>query len=919
MLMGHAHAVTLTAYSCEKDPTDFDFMNVGCFEDRKVTPINISEADLSPEEYLKQDMGVCECLRNRPLTKDMMDNLPIDSSAVPLARDKEANIFLRNVTRNIEEGMERLRIKNDAILFQSHHLDTNVHRIYNVMVKADTKKKDDMLTDLMTTIQKGSQIELGRKLESNENGVIMSSLKNSARNFGKMDKVLTEEEVQGESCLSMQGFLSYNLVPAEKEFWQDILKMSSFNPDDWNYEKLKNEMYQAQRLIKNSEGSEQKKYARSIRALRARLVFLNKNPLFKYGFNAKENSSLKNELFGIIKSNMNLDNGCLKKDEICRVKYNKSNERKVFEEKTAEIFKRPEVAELIQKQVDEDNQKEINNITNKKNWKDDNVFLTQDILSQAVKDKTQFDITKCTRVKEFTSEAESVDILNGCIVSFNIYCKILDESKDKISGNAIPDFEKEWINEINPDPKENLLYQKKSDLICSGFYQSKSNPDEVKNFDQFKSSFCKISKNAKTCSSKQDLFREFLTQYPMQLEFDEFSNMKSTAVNPEIIWNTHRKNKILSREEVAQMEKDVATVGKSGGGAARALADLLFAQDKETFTGATPEEPGMFSSIMKDISTSISEVSETSSQNAETEYANIPTNVSAENSQASINKKSVEDAQKLKEENDREKELMEEELEESRRKLAKVTEDASRSSLENRVKLLEQMLAQKDKMSENYEKLIDKLTKEKSRSESTRESTSMARSSENSSQLNSRPIVNHSKNEISESHESIARAPASAGDGSFSTAGIRSGGASQSSAINSIRRSSVSSSKVNEALLSKYGVNVQDSGEGTILVASDKESQNLPLLSNSTDAKNLPLDVSRSQYEKFKINDLDTLKDIYNSRIKGIEGSVVKISVRTKGERDSLEFYAIKEGDKVIFQPVRKARLNDLKLTLPST
>ncbi len=917
MLMADAHAATITAYSCEKDSSDFDFMNVGCFEDRRVTPINISEAELTPEEYLKQDMQVCECLRTRPLTKDMMDNLPIDSSAVPLARDREANIFLRNVTRNIEEGMDRLRIKNDAILFQSHHLDTNVHRIYNVMIKADTKKQDQMLSDLMSTIHNGSQTELGRKLDSNENGVIMSSLKNSARNFGKMDKILTEEEIQGESCLSMQGFLSYNLVPSEKEFWQDISKMSSFNPDDWNYEKLKNEMYQRQRIIKNAQGSEQEKLARSIRALRSRLVFLNKNPLFKYGFNAKDNGALKNELFGIIKKNMSPDKDCLNKDEACRVLYNKSDKRKTFEEKSAAIFKRPEVTELVQKQVDEDNAREIANITNKKNWKDNSVFLTQDILSQTVKDKTQFDITKCTRSREFTSEAESVELLNGCVVSFNLYCKMLDESKDKISDNAIPDFEKEWINEINPDPKENQLYQKKSDLICNGYYQSKANPQEVKNFDQFKSSFCKLKSNAETCSSKQELFKEFLTQYPMQLEFDEFSNVKTTAVNPETIWNTHRKNKILSREEVAQMEKDVATVGKSGGGAARALADLLFTQDKETLASVAPEEPGLFSSIMKDISTSINEVSEASKNQNEAEYANLPFAVGTDKTQASISKKALEDAQKSREENDREKELLEEELVESRRKLAKVSEDASRSSLENRVKLLEQMLAQKDKMSENYEKLIDKLTKEQEKPTNPREVSSVAKSSDNSFQGISRSVVNN-KSEVSENHDSAIRAPASVGDGSFSTAGIRSG-ATQNSALNSNRRASVASSKVNEALLSKYGVNVQGSGEGTILVASDKESQNLPILTNSNESKNLPLDVSRSQYEKFKINDLDTLKDIYDSRIKGIDGSIVKILVRTKGEKESLEFYAIKEGDKVIFQPVRKARLNDLKLTLPST
>jgi len=38
-----------------------------------------------------------------------------------------------------------------------------------------------------------------------------------------------------------------------------------------------------------------------------------------------------------------------------------------------------------------------------------------------------------------------------------------------------------------------------------------------------------------------------------------------------------------------------------------------------------------------------------------------------------------------------------------------------------------------------------------------------------------------------------------------------------------------------------------------------------------------------------------------------------------KDQKEPLEFYAIREGDKVIFQPVRKTKLDDLKLALPKT
>ena len=122
--------------------------------------------------------------------------------------------------------------------------------------------------------------------------------------------------------------------------------------------------------------------------------------------------------------------------------------------------------------------------------------------------------------------------------------------------------------------------------------------------------------------------------------------------------------------------------------------------------------------------------------------------------------------------------------------------------------------------------------------------------------------------------------------------------------------------KLNNALLAKYGISIHDGTEGSVLLAKDNEEKSLSLLV-SQDSSHIPLNVSASQYEKFKQYDLETLREIYDSKVKSIVGNVVRISVKAPGDFETLEFYAIKEGGKVIFQPIRKNKLSDLRLNLP--
>jgi hypothetical protein len=962
MLLTVAHGSNLPTVDdglqCSPDENDFIWFNVGCFVDRKVAPLDPTATPhfSSDKEYLQQDIQVCNCLRNNPLSQGLV-NSPTRDIQAQLVADKDANTFLRTIKGNIDDVKERLQVKKDTLLFQGLFFspdqtrDEKVLRSYNLMRSSGIPA--DLKTDLRQKIYTEAKSQLSRELIADENNVIEKIILDGPKPESKIMDVMTGKPVPGESCMPMHTFLSFNQMPSEKEFWQDISNMNSFKPEDWNYEGLKKEMYDKIRILKRAPGSDVAELQTRVRALRARLVFLNKNPMFKHGLQSKavigqkelgREESLQEEVFRMIKTHLSpKDSSCLSRDMSCLVGFHKTGEVNALKEAGAKFFKEDKVIAAMKEQMDQDMQLEINKITEKRDWHNKGVSLTQDLLAQNVKDRTNYDITRCTG-----TDAD----LTECTQSFALYCRILDSSKDRID-DSIPDFEEEWLNEISPDPAKNRLYQEKSKKFCEGTFRSKNDPNDMSDFFHFQRDLCKDSKNEATCGDKEKLFKAFLARYPAHVKPEEEMFFSSAMTGTNLFAATSMKmrsgrgpastpltetdamvdsttNKI-DDNVAAQLEEDTnrleeSSSGSKGNGFFESIKNFFSSDEEVGIADTTPvspvtevssEEPGMFSSIMKDLATTMNEGAPVEN-GYESDYSNY-SNYSYNAGSAELNsatktegKAALSETQKLKEENDQEKEEMEEELEVARKKLAKATEEASKSGLENRVKLLEQLLAQKDKMAENYEKLIEKLTKEQEE-KSAKPAVAQARTAEATPTPTTAKASSSQAKAESSNEENSARAPASVAEQNFSTAGVRSGA---SSSLSSPQRSS-SGVKVNEALLSKYGVTVQGSTEGSILVATDRDSQSIPALTTSPEAKNVPLDVSRTQFDKFRSNDLETLKEIYDSRIKSIEGSIIKISVRTKGEEEALEFYAIKEGDKVVFQPVRKARLGDLKLTLP--
>jgi hypothetical protein len=246
---------------------------------------------------------------------------------------------------------------------------------------------------------------------------------------------------------------------------------------------------------------------------------------------------------------------------------------------------------------------------------------------------------------------------------------------------------------------------------------------------------------------------------------------------------------------------------------------------------------------------------------------------------------------------------LEEELFRTKADLSEATNAAEIQRMNARIKELEDLLAKKD---QDFKKLLDDKFKEESSTHPSSQKGASRTASEteddNSSQGQS------STQAQSTSSQSLSRTPAS-----FSGVGAFSGLSSSSGNGNGIGAPGKkgSESQFNDALLAKYGIMIDQKNYGAQVVAREADVDGLVKLTQIYEDQEkstlVSAVVSDSQFEKMKENDLTTLASLYNKKIKKLGHQITKLKISSEtSEGDSLEYYVIKEGDQVVFQPVRR-------------
>ncbi|MFA7613333.1 MAG: hypothetical protein WCY48_03785, partial [Candidatus Caldatribacteriota bacterium] len=266
------------------------------------------------------------------------------------------------------------------------------------------------------------------------------------------------------------------------------------------------------------------------------------------------------------------------------------------------------------------------------------------------------------------------------------------------------------------------------------------------------------------------------------------------------------------------------------------------------------------------------------------------------------------------------------EMTEVRNQISTSSSSEINRELEIRLENLEKLLAEKEKTSQNYQGLISKLM-EAQKAPRSAKAPAVANSAIAEDEAASKVVgieakkstggaVVSNRPSFSEEQNSTQRAPASVEN--FNTSAGMGGGAAAASVgmSSSVSQASRGGSRYNGALLSKYGIIVQETPGSTVSVAQETEGTRFQAMGAFREASNIPLEVSQKAFEKFKENDLSALQELYQESLEKIDDEVVKILVSSEESDETLEFYAIKEDGKVVFQPIRKNKLSDLQNTL---
>jgi hypothetical protein len=902
-----------------------------CFKERKKQPLTKKELPKYQDNigFLKQDQRICACQEQTYLGG--LDK-PIEKSEVDERLDEiEANLKSKSqVLSNMSNGM-MIQVQ----LLTSGHMTKQEQIELVPKYKGVESVNNEEINELKKHLKSHGDEFSSSKKRFND---IVNSIEapDDTIKFDQfpLEKIPTDPKG---SCFSMKTFFEIQMKPnraEDKEFINKFLTTKDINSEEWDLEIVKRKYDEA---ISSNAPSEQ------VQELRSRIVFIKKNPLYANLFSSKSKDvkSEQKKLLGILKdqfeqkffncSKERMDRSCLEK---------KKQQKDKADKEISEIFKNPDVFEATRERLNDAIRDEYGLAEHEEgedhghNEKIDDILKPKLPLSQTSLE---------SRIKKMTNE--SVDGCYGpidenkflsCSRGYLKYCQSLNKAmKDNKDGalkgmSPSDDLIESIESDFSINPKENKRYKELVDEVCNnkhykGKQDAKGNMQfEEITFQEFKEKYlaenCGVDSYMKSwipgtekidpgCENQNDIISQFIKEFPLVEgihdpgpEFkafqdslaDSFAEIKATKGGD---YDASDAKGMSSRTvSYGKIEKYGSKSAFSGD----YLTPAPLLPSADAASKPVPAAPGFvpFAPVNGSPypSAMASGTSTTSTTKSETKKEEAVKQIQNEKKQIQ------DDIVKAKEERDQS---------DSQDEIDKMNE---------RIRHLEELLSKKDK---EFKDLEDRLKNDKLAAEDeAKKAKSASTVAESSSNFFDPASKAQSQTTGDVGASGIARGPASVGGSNFSGA-LTGGGATLTA--KALTPAQAAASKLNQALLEKYGISVNGSTDGSMLVASERDRSGLLLLTKAYEdqvkTSQISAVVSKNEFEKFKNNDLTKLTEIYNTKVSKTS-TVVKLQVLNKDDKDqkeSLEFYAIREGDKVIFQPVRKTKLNDLKLALPKT
>lgn len=863
---------------------------------------------IEKDPYEKQ-IATCECL----------------NESSPLSFSAKTNLFKKNDLNTNDYSLEHLRevlseldsktvIRNNALILQAHILGENVSKKYGFNSEQLSNKNyaENYKKTLVETLNK--QLVPTEKEKETFKSNVNKILEEIPQRANVLD-ILSKNDVEGEKCIPFKNFLVAKSYPESDSFWEAVKK--DFEPSSWNIENLEKEFLD---LNKSGETRLQAE---------AKIEFLEKNPLVKYAFLSRDQIVSK-KVYDVMKKHMaNLPNNCDSEFKGCFKAFQDKGLKNYLKD-IAAVMEDEDVKKAVEQGREIENLKLMQNLASKSQSKYNIASLSSYSSKEFNIDPSQcIDLLGYNYLEGYTahirmmfsdkSDKELKELEEACTRRMPKYCQFAHKSptesilRDGSTNNKIKNKEDDsqltqLYNEIAldmvPDVKENVSFSSDSELYCKNHYRIADGKSQ--NLEDYKKATCKKEPTKISCTDKIAMLKEFYS-----LPEDKNKNIKNSS---EIEYGDVSVNAIAQTGTVRVMQE--SEVQQYSG--LNTLTSWLKKDSNSTSSTANISS----SSGNNPLLTNLNETNSTI-QGSTGAAASI-----APSSQLNSFQFAASQLREQKDEIDKEIKDTKAAIEYNSERLSRPNISPEfKSDVEVRIASLERLLAEKEKTSKEYQSLIDKLLNQSNDAERT-ELAQNGSAKKKIEEIPSEEMVQSrqtAKNNIAANQmkndqlDENTRGPASVNE-SFTTAGAGNGGSSISAGAGSVASSfgaaSAASARVNSALLSKYGISVQDSGDGNVQVAADKEQGQISPLLTGAKAQELGLEVTRSEFERFKKNDIGALTELYNEKLEMVNSNVVRLMIKTEGIQSPLEFYAIKEQGKVVFQPVRKNKLSDLKNAL---
>lgn len=690
-------------------------------------------------------------------------------------------------------------------------------------------------------------------------------------------ELLTGNDGTEIQCISVRDFIKYRQFDNDKSIYELIRPGASFNPDEWDYNKLREQFnLQTQGAINLDTVSVEAK------ATYIKMDFLRRNPLLKTFFSSSANyNSQKAELFQKLGTAFQHDLGncrSINEPDSCTkalVGASLGNPAGTFNETMFNFFTTPAIAEIVKNQTAANIDLTARNVS--PNPQSGFVPSRENVRNlmpplTGINARGLIGDMQC---------AQNASMQEGCANAYATYCPLLEGTIFN-RGSLINDLERQWSLEYSPDRNVNRPYDEAVKMACESPLPPRSGNGPSKSFNDFRDENCGAGSSEQMClpGNVSALRNAFWKNYGIPgIPYSEPTVVSSAVVDD------------IQKETPNSIPSSVL----SSIGIYRGPSDDLILEKKKNSGGNSRDNIKSDTGGLKDrlagsVTPAPAQVAPVPSYQAPTVDTNAPTIISPAAAAVAQTQQPIAKVES-------QKSAIAQEIVETRAQLAEPEiSETRRNTLQDELATLRSQMAEKDRILAQYQAVLPSQIAAASRAPASVVSNEAPSAD---AALVSRGGTENSQNSVAQA----AYAP--------NPSGLQNSGSGRTAALSDILRPTRTQSEArrNLEMYPDQVVSLQVDAPNVMFLADT--ARNHEVSDAVTAGIELPISVSQTEYQDILNRNTDAIKRL-ETQINEANGAVVRVrlSVTDLGE---VSFIAYKEQGRVILQPVRSSTLSRLQ------